>query len=70
MARRIVPDDGRPGPWIVAAFRSDCAWGDEILEGDEIRADGQGGWEHQACAEEDDSEFYEDEDRVDPFGFL
>lgn len=40
-----------PGPWFIAAFATDCSWGDAIEEGDEIRADGEGGWEHQACAE-------------------
>lgn len=39
------------GLWFLAAFRSDCSWGDAIEEGDEIRADGEGGWEHRECAE-------------------
>lgn len=39
------------GRWFIAVYQSDCSWGDVIEEGDEIRADGEGGWEHQACAE-------------------
>lgn len=38
------------GPWFNAAYPGECSWGDSIEEGDEIRADGEGGWEHQACA--------------------
>jgi hypothetical protein len=41
-----------PGPWFIAAFTSDCSWGDEIEEGDQIRADGDGGWEHLDCCED------------------
>lgn len=41
------------GPWFLAAFPGECVWGDEIQEGDMIRADGDGGWEHEGCAEID-----------------
>lgn len=37
------------GRWFLAAFEGDCTWGDTIEEGDEIRADGDGGWEHREC---------------------
>jgi hypothetical protein len=40
----------RPGPWFTAMYDSDdecCGW---IKAGDEIRADGSGGWEHRDCA--------------------
>lgn len=43
----------RPGPWFIASYDGECSWGDEIEEGDTIRADGTGGWEHEGCAEEE-----------------
>lgn len=46
----------RPGPWFYASYDSECVWGDMIEEGDRIRADGAGGWEHEGCAEPDDEE--------------
>lgn len=39
------------GPWFLASYPGECSWGDEIEEGEEIRADGDGGWEHRDCAE-------------------
>jgi hypothetical protein len=39
------------GPWFSAAYPGDCSWGDRIEEGDEIRADGEGEYEHRECAE-------------------
>jgi len=44
------PENSEPGPWIIAGFDSPCAFGDMIAEGDTIRADGDGGWEHASCA--------------------
>jgi hypothetical protein len=32
-------------------FPGDCSWGDRIEEGDEIRADGEGEYEHRECAD-------------------
>jgi len=42
------------GPWFTASFDSGrCSGcGDEILVGDTIRADGQGGWEGWCCQDE------------------
>jgi hypothetical protein len=41
-----------PGPWFVAAYGSTCSrCGDDIVEGDAIRADGAGGWECENCDE-------------------
>lgn len=44
------------GPWIVAGFDSECdPCGGAIFAGDEIRADGSGGWECRAvCGTDDD----------------
>jgi hypothetical protein len=46
------PDDDTdgPGPWITAGFDGPCSHGDTIVDGDMIRADGDGGWEHRECA--------------------
>lgn len=43
-------------PWIIASFTSgDCSGcGTDIIEDDEIRADGQGGWERRECCDDDD----------------
>lgn len=41
-----------PGPWFTAAYGSTCSrCGDDIVEGDTIRADGWGSWE---CCDEDE----------------
>jgi hypothetical protein len=38
------------GPWITARFDSECSGCDGALwEGDDIRADGSGGWEGRCC---------------------
>lgn len=39
-----------PGPWFTASYGGSCAsCGDQIEEGDTIRADGAGGWECENC---------------------
>lgn len=39
-----------PGPWVEAQYTGMCSGcGDEFYSGDEIRADGSGGWEGQCC---------------------
>lgn len=50
-------DDSGPayGPEVRASFDSECAEpfcvsGGTIFEGDDIRADGEGGWVHSECA--------------------
>lgn len=50
--------DPEYGPEVVASFASDCDasacfQGGEIFEGDIIRADGEGGWVHTECADDD-----------------
>jgi len=47
-------DKDQPGPWIVAGFDGVCSRGGEhLLEGEDIRADGDGGWECRECVDED-----------------
>ena len=47
----------RPGPWFPARFDSECdECGDPIDEGDEIRADGEGGYACKGCGEELDED--------------
>lgn len=43
--------DNKRGPWVRAAFDGECdgTCGGSLLEGDEIRADGEGGWLCQDC---------------------
>jgi hypothetical protein len=43
------------GPWFEATYPSEssCCGPDSIVPGDEIRADGDGGWEHRQCIEDD-----------------
>ncbi len=44
-----TPGDA-PAPWVPAAFQSECdECGSPIFEGDDIRADGSGGWEGRCC---------------------
>jgi hypothetical protein len=43
------------GPWFDARFDSECdCCGDDITEGDRIRADGDGGYICDECGEDDD----------------
>jgi hypothetical protein len=42
-----------PGPWFLAGFDSECSHGDQIEVGEIIRADGEGGYEHRECFEDD-----------------
>lgn len=50
---RPAPDFAQPsgpGPWITAGYGSDCAGcGGPIGEGEQIRADGDGGWLCPEC---------------------
>lgn len=62
-----------PGPWFVAARDGACSrCGEDIAEGDEIRADGWGCWEGRCCervreneerAEREAEAFYADQSR-------
>lgn len=48
-------DGGRPGPVFTAAHEGYCSWcGGSIDEGDHIRADGSGSWEHERSADGED----------------
>jgi hypothetical protein len=47
---------GERGPWFIASYQSPCAGGEPdcagtILEGDDIRADGDGGWLCLECGQ-------------------
>lgn len=44
-----------PGPWVTAGFDDECSRGfcSGISEGEDIRADGFGGWECRGCVETD-----------------
>lgn len=47
--------DGKLGPWVTATFDGDCdgtSCGGRIVEGEEIRADGEGGWLCEPCGED------------------
>lgn len=44
-------EENSKGPWIIAQYSDtelSCC-GDAVQEGDEIRADGEGGWEGRCC---------------------
>ena len=48
-----LQDTADKGPWIEATFtggEASCCGG-RIYEGDTIRADGEGEWEHKSCQE-------------------
>jgi len=49
------PDEtGQPGPWIIAGFHGKCSRGGELIGvGEDVRADGDGGWECKECVDED-----------------
>jgi len=44
-----------PGDWVTAGFDSPCSRGycSGIAAGEDIRADGDGGWECRSCVEMD-----------------
>jgi hypothetical protein len=46
--------DGK-GPWFQASYDGECSscWG-PFIQGWEIRADGQGGWEGRKCCNDDE----------------
>lgn len=50
--RAMTPEKG---PWVQAIYSGECArCFDPIEPGDEIRSDGQYGWEGRCCEDEDD----------------
>jgi hypothetical protein len=56
--KRGVPVPGRGpagyGPWFPASYDGECSGcGGDILPGDKIRADGQGGWLDEDCGDPD-----------------
>lgn len=53
------PGSRDPGPWFPAGYGGDCSGcGQDIEPGDEIRADGSGGWERRDCCGENDEGAY------------
>ncbi|MGP4092981.1 hypothetical protein [Nonomuraea sp. KM90] len=42
------------GPWFHAGYPGECACGASFDEGDQIRADGEGGWVAECCGGDDD----------------
>lgn len=45
----------RPGPWFPASYAGECdTCGEEFEPGDQIRANGEGGWEGRECCGDDD----------------
>ena len=51
-------------PWFAAAYHGSCSGcGEDIEPDDEIRADGDGGWQRRECCGED-----EDDDLYDSLG--
>lgn len=56
-AGRLEEKPGK-GPWFGASYESDCdGCGNRVFEGDQIRADGQGGWEcEEWCGQDDPAE--------------
>jgi hypothetical protein len=46
----IIANEGQRGRWIDAKFHGTCSGcGDHITPGEQIRADGEGGWECADC---------------------
>ena len=41
------------GPWITAAYPGECECGGSFDEGEQIRADGEGGWLAECCGHVD-----------------
>lgn len=50
-------DDNEPGPWFPSRYDGNCeTCGADFGEGEEIRADGSGGWEARECCGEGDTD--------------
>lgn len=44
-------------PWFVAAYFGSCSvCGEDIEPGDDIRSDGDGGWERRECCGDDEDD--------------
>jgi hypothetical protein len=43
---------GKPGPVFMARYDSECPYGDQIVEGEQIRATGDGEFAHANCMKE------------------
>jgi hypothetical protein len=53
----IVTSMSTLGPWFVAAYHGECdGCGADIDDGDEIRADGEGGYLCRDCGQEAEAE--------------
>lgn len=55
---RKLPDPpeqrGERGPWFTARYVGDCSCGTVFIPGDQIRADGEGGYLCDVCGQDDD----------------
>lgn len=50
---RERPKRPRPGPWFAAGYLGNCSECDiRFEEGDQIRADGAGGWLPECCGDD------------------
>lgn len=46
----VAEAESEKGPWFIAGFDGECdSCGSFVTEGDELRADGEGGWEGKCC---------------------
>lgn len=50
--------DSAKGPWVEARYANTLDCGHDVLTGDEIRADGEGGWECQDCGVDQEEASY------------
>lgn len=67
----VAMDDVKKGPWFYAKLNGVCSAGSESVEaGDQIRADGWGGYECSECAGDEDREETDEPLRVHSLGHL
>lgn len=50
--------DSAKGPWVEARYANTLDCGHDVLAGDEIRADGEGGWECRDCGVDQEEASY------------
>lgn len=49
------------GPWFTAQFDSECDdCGEDIEEGDQIRADGEGGYLCEECGQDEEDDLLDE----------
>lgn len=54
----FTPNENNKGPWVPARFAGELDCAHFVAEGDEIRADGEGGWECRDCGDVRDEDAY------------